>query len=172
MRSLALAGEFLTGGQVGGTTMRVLTGRRVMAGALAVALIAIVAMPPAAGLAATRTASPPPGVTSDLAAQKIWFKPALTGTVGDSTTLSGAADSQLPVTFKSADLDRCKVDGTTLTFIKVGNCRVIASQAGDGVTWGPAPDVIVAIAVSRGYHAKATASRDGAVRTDGTIRGR
>lgn len=149
--------------------MRVFHGRRVMVGALAVVLTAIVAAPPAVGNAAVRTASLAPSVASDLAAQKIWFKPALTGTVGDATTLSAAADSQLPVTFKSADLDRCKVDGTTLTFTKLGNCRVIASQAGDGINWGPAPDVIVAIAVSRGYHAKATASRDGVVRTDGAI---
>ena len=149
--------------------MRVLSGRRAMVGALAVALTAIVAAPPAAGHAAMRISSPAPSVTSDLTAQKIWFKPALTGTVGDSATLSGAADSQLPVTFKSADLDRCTVDGTTLSFTKLGNCRVIASQAGDGINWGPAPDVIVAIAVSRGYHAKATASRDGALRTDGAI---
>ena len=150
--------------------MLVLFGRRVLAGALAIALTAIVALPPETGFAAAaRTPSTPPAVALNLTAQKIWFKPALSGTVGDTTTLSAAVDSGLPVSFASGDQDRCKVAGTTLTFIKVGTCRVIASQAGDGITWGPAPNVIVAIEVSHGYHAKATATHAGVVRTDGAI---
>ncbi len=152
--------------------MHLLFGRRAMIAAIGFAPTAILAIPPATGLAgAARTASPHPGVALDLTAQKIWFKPALNGSVGDTTTLSAAVDSGLPVSFASADPDTCTVEGNTLTFNNVGTCRVVASQTGDGITWGPAPDVTVAIEVSNGYRAKATASHDGLVRTDGAIQG-
>lgn len=59
--------------------------------------------------------------------------------------LSAVATSGLPVTFESTTPDICTASGSQLTLVKVGECRVVASQSGgassDGVQWAAADNV-------------------------------
>ncbi len=61
------------------------------------------------------------------------------------TTLSASASSGLPVNFSSSTPDICTVAGNQLTLVKVGECRVVATQDGgngaDGVQWAAADEV-------------------------------
>lgn len=142
--------------------------RTALVGMLAVTLTMVASVPPAAGYAASEPdVSTVPLVALGDQAQTVYFYPPFTGSVGDAMTLSAFSDSGLPVSFSTTDPD-CTVSGSTLTFIAAGTCPVTASQAGDGA-YAPAPDVTVAIQVSLGYHAIATASHDGVVRTNGAI---
>ena len=128
--------------------------RRGTIGLVVFALAAAVGLPASAVRAATD--------------QTISFTAPWTGSVGDSIALTASATSGLAISYASADTSICSVTGATLTFVAPGTCSVTASQAGDG-TYGPAPDVTVAIRSALGYHAVATASRGGVDRTDGTI---
>jgi hypothetical protein len=142
--------------------------RTALVGALAVALTMVVSVPPAAGYAASEPGvSTIPSVVQGAAAQTIYFYPPFTGSVGDSMILSAFSDSGLPVSFSTTD-PACTVNGSTLIFVAVGTCSVRASQVGDDV-FAPAPNVTVAIQVSLGYNAIATATRNGVVRTTGAI---
>jgi len=59
--------------------------------------------------------------------------------------LNATSTSGLPVSFKSSTPDVCTVSGDQVTLVKVGECRVVASQAGgagaDGVQWAPADEI-------------------------------
>jgi len=63
--------------------------------------------------------------------QTISFSPALTGTVGQTATLSATASSGLATTIVSSTPTICTLSGTTLSFAAVGTCTVTANQAGN-----------------------------------------
>ncbi len=54
-------------------------------------------------------------------------------TVGTTLTVSAAASSGLPVSFTVVPNGNCSVSGNVVTFLNVGNCGVIASQAGNSI---------------------------------------
>ncbi|MFK7800679.1 MAG: hypothetical protein AB8G95_03510 [Anaerolineae bacterium] len=68
--------------------------------------------------------------------------------IDDSTTLTATASSGLPVEFSSNTPLICSVTGDVALMLAGGTCSVTASQGGDNV-YGPAPDVIRTISVSK-----------------------
>jgi hypothetical protein len=60
--------------------------------------------------------------------------------VGGTLTVSATASSGLPVTFTVVQNGNCSVSGNVVTFLNVGNCGVIANQAGNNV-YAAAPQV-------------------------------
>jgi hypothetical protein len=82
-----------------------------------------------------------------LPGQTITFGKPTTQIYGTSPTLTATASSGLPVTFASSTGSVCKVSSTgQLTFVGVGNCTIIAKQAGNA-TYLPAPKVTHTFAV-------------------------
>ena len=79
--------------------------------------------------------------------QTISFSPALTGTVGQTATLSATASSGLATTLASSPSTICTLSGTTLSFAAVGTCTVTANQAGN-TTYNAATQVSANIVVS------------------------
>jgi hypothetical protein len=66
--------------------------------------------------------------------------------VGTTLTVSAAATSGLPVTFTLVPNGNCSISGSAVTFLNVGNCGVIASQAGNAsYTAAPAVGQIVVV---------------------------
>ncbi len=64
--------------------------------------------------------------------QSITFPNVATANLADgSTTLSATSDSGLPVSYTSSNNDICTVDGSTVTYIAVGRCELVAEQDGD-----------------------------------------
>jgi hypothetical protein len=72
--------------------------------------------------------------------QTIAFNPIPAQTVGTNLTVSATASSGLPVTFSIVQNGNCSLSGNVVTFLNVGNCGVIANQAGNG-TYAAAPAV-------------------------------
>lgn len=83
---------------------------------------------------------------------------------GVSTTdITLSATSKLPVGLRSLDTDVCTTSGTPKSYdastgatihevakgTEAGACRLVATQGGDGSTWGPAPDREVMIGVGQ-----------------------
>jgi hypothetical protein len=60
--------------------------------------------------------------------------------VGGTLTVSATASSGLPVAFTVVQNGNCSVSGNVVTFLNVGNCGVIANQAGNS-TYAAAPSV-------------------------------
>jgi hypothetical protein len=60
--------------------------------------------------------------------------------VGNTLTVSATASSGLPVSFTIVPNGNCSISGNVVTFLNVGNCGVIANQAGNG-TYAAAPAV-------------------------------
>jgi hypothetical protein len=60
--------------------------------------------------------------------------------VGNTLTVSATASSGLPVTFTVVQNGNCSISGNVVTFLNVGNCGVIANQAGNS-TYAAAPAV-------------------------------
>ncbi|MEI6405408.1 MAG: hypothetical protein WCO64_06505, partial [Actinomycetes bacterium] len=70
--------------------------------------------------------------------QSITFPNVATANLANSsTTLSANSDSGLPVSYTSSNTDVCTVDGSTVTYIAVGRCELVAEQDGDD-TYSPA----------------------------------
>jgi hypothetical protein len=72
--------------------------------------------------------------------QTITFNAIPAQTVGSTLTVSATASSGLPVTFTLVQNGNCSISGTAVTFLNVGNCGVIANQAGNA-TYAAAPAV-------------------------------
>jgi hypothetical protein len=70
-------------------------------------------------------------VSSGQQAQTITFNAIPAQTVGGSLVVSATASSGLPVTFSVVPNGNCSISGGTVTFLNVGNCGVVASQAGN-----------------------------------------
>ena len=75
------------------------------------------------------------GVPSGAQSQTIDFSAILPNPaiIGAAATLSATATSQLPVAFSvsSGSAHVCELDGTTLTYVGVGQCEITASQPGN-----------------------------------------
>lgn len=65
-------------------------------------------------------------------------QPASPATALTTATLSFSASSGLPVSISTNDV--CSVSGTTVTYLKAGNCLLMAAQAGNA-NYAPAPFV-------------------------------
>jgi hypothetical protein len=78
--------------------------------------------------------------------QTITF-PAIPATtlVTGSVALGGTASSSLPVSYASATPTICTVTGSTVSLVAVGNCGIVASQAGNS-------DYYAAAAVGQNFH--------------------
>jgi hypothetical protein len=68
---------------------------------------------------------------STQAAQTITFNALPSQIVGGTLTVSATASSGLPVTFSVVPNGNCSVSGNVVTFLNVGNCGVLANQAGN-----------------------------------------
>jgi len=55
--------------------------------------------------------------------------------------LAAGSSSGLPVSFVSATPAVCTVSGATASLLSTGTCSIQASQGGDGIVYGPAPNV-------------------------------
>ncbi len=77
---------------------------------------------------------------STQAAQTITFGPIPSQIVGGTLTVSATASSGLPVTFSVVPNGNCSVSGNVVTFLNVGNCGVLANQAGNSA-YAAAPQV-------------------------------
>jgi hypothetical protein len=88
--------------------------------------------------------------------QTISFTPPASGSVGTTANLSATGGaSGNPVVFVAGRAGVCSVsgtDGATVKYLKVGNCKITATQKGDGNNF-PAPPVTKSIKVARGTQA-------------------
>jgi hypothetical protein len=73
-------------------------------------------------------------------AQTITFNAIPTQIVGGTLTVSATASSGLPVSFSIVQNGNCSIAGSVVTFLNVGNCGVIANQAGSSA-YSAAPAV-------------------------------
>jgi hypothetical protein len=65
-----------------------------------------------------------------------------------SITLTATASSGLPITYRSSDVTKATVSGTTLTFKNAGNVTIYASQGGNG-TYAPAQEVSQGVVINK-----------------------
>ncbi len=72
--------------------------------------------------------------------QTITFNPIPSQVVGGALTVSATASSGLAVTFSIVQNGNCSISGSAVTFLNVGNCGVIANQAGNSA-YAAAPAV-------------------------------
>ena len=79
-------------------------------------------------------------VVNNPVAQTITFNSLPSETVGAALTVSATASSGLPVTFSVVPNGNCSVSGNVVTFLNVGNCGVLANQAGNNI-YSAAPQV-------------------------------
>ncbi len=79
-------------------------------------------------------------VTAAQQSQTITFNAIPAQTVGTTLTVSATASSGLPVTFSVVPTGNCSVSGNVVTFLNVGNCGVLANQAGNS-SYAAAPQV-------------------------------
>jgi hypothetical protein len=75
-----------------------------------------------------------------LTPQTITFNALPSQIVGGTLTVSATASSGLPVTFTVVPNGNCSISGNVVTFLNVGNCGVVANQAGNA-TYAAAPAV-------------------------------
>jgi CSLREA domain-containing protein len=95
----------------------------------------------ATDLAGNTTAAPTTFSWNVLQAQTITFNPLPDATLAQSpVNLSATASSGQGVTFSSLTAT-CSVAGNSVTLLDLGQCTIRASQPGDGVVYGAAPDV-------------------------------
>ena len=80
---------------------------------------------------ATATAPLSLVIPGALQSQTITFNLIPAQTVGSSLTLTATASSGLAVTYTVVQNGNCSVSGAIVTFLNVGNCGVIANQAGN-----------------------------------------
>jgi hypothetical protein len=88
-------------------------------------------------------------VVNNATAQTITFGAISPQTVGTSLKLTATASSGLAVTYTVVPNGNCSVSGSVVTFLNVGNCGVIANQAGNN-TYSAAPSVGQIIVVGNG----------------------
>ncbi len=79
-------------------------------------------------------------VVNNPVSQTIAFGSLPSETVGAQLTVSATASSGLPVTFSVVPNGNCSVSSDVVTFLNVGNCGVLASQAGNNI-YSAAPQV-------------------------------
>jgi len=79
-------------------------------------------------------------VTAAQQSQTINFAAIPAQTVGATLTVSATASSGLPVSFSLVQNGNCSISGNTVTLLNVGNCGVIANQAGNA-SYAAAPTV-------------------------------
>jgi hypothetical protein len=72
--------------------------------------------------------------------QTITFNAIASQRVGTSITVSATASSGLPVSFVVVPNGNCSISGNTVTMQNVGNCGIVATQAGNS-SYTPAPAV-------------------------------
>ncbi len=72
--------------------------------------------------------------------QTIAFNSIPAQAVGSTLTVTATASSGLPVAFSVVPNGNCSIAGSIVTFLNVGNCGVIANQAGS-LTYAAAPGV-------------------------------
>ena len=72
--------------------------------------------------------------------QTITFNAIPSQNVGGTLTVSATASSGLAVSFTIVQNGNCSINGSVVTFLNVGNCGVIANQAGNS-TYAAAPQV-------------------------------
>jgi ribosomal protein S11 len=77
---------------------------------------------------------------SGLKSQTITFNSITSQVVGGTLTVSATASSGLPVSFSIVQNGNCGISGNVVTFLNVGNCGVIANQAGNSA-YSAAPAV-------------------------------
>lgn len=82
------------------------------------------------------------------ASQTITFGPIAAQIVGASLTVSATASSGLPVSFTLVQNGNCSISGNAVKFLNVGDCGVIANQAGNSA-YSPAPAVGQVIVVNQ-----------------------
>ena len=87
-------------------------------------------------------------VSSTPAAQTITFNPIPAQVVGGKLSVSATASSGLAVTFILVQNGNCSITGNVVTFLSVGNCGVIATQAGNS-SYSAAPEVGQIIVVNQ-----------------------
>ena len=63
--------------------------------------------------------------------QTITFNAIPSQNVGGTLTVSATASSGLAVSFTIVQNGNCSINGSVVTFLNVGNCGVIANQAGN-----------------------------------------
>jgi hypothetical protein len=81
------------------------------------------------------------GTSTTKLAQTITFNPiAVPQGVGGKLTVNATASSGLAVSFSVVPNGNCSVSGNVVTFLNVGNCGVVASQAGNA-TYSAAANV-------------------------------
>jgi hypothetical protein len=80
--------------------------------------------------------------------QTITFNPIPAQVVGGNLTVSATASSGLPVSFIIVPNGNCSISGNVVTFLNVGNCGVIATQAGNS-SYSAAPEVGQIIVVNQ-----------------------
>jgi hypothetical protein len=79
-------------------------------------------------------------------AQTITFNAIPAQVVPGSLTVNATASSGLPVSFSIVQNGNCSISGSAVTFLNVGNCGVIASQAGNsGYSAAPAVGQIIVV---------------------------
>jgi ribosomal protein S11 len=86
-------------------------------------------------------------VNNPLIAQTINFGAIPAQPLGTSLTVSATASSGLPVSFSVVPNGNCSISGSVVTFLQVGNCGVVANQAGNN-TYAAAPAVGQVIVVN------------------------
>lgn len=80
--------------------------------------------------------------------QTITFPQPADAALGDgSQLLTATASSGLPVSYQSVDASYCTVSGSTVTYVKVGTCVIVARQSGDDL-YGSAESVTRAFEVT------------------------
>lgn len=70
-------------------------------------------------------------VTVGQGSQTITWTQVLSGTPGDTVTLTASASSGLAVSYASSTIGTCTVSGSTLSLIAAGTCTVTATQSGN-----------------------------------------
>lgn len=67
---------------------------------------------------------------------------------GTAALLASGGGSGNPVVFGSLTPSVCTVDAASVAFVAAGTCTITADQAGDAVTWEPAPQARMTFAVA------------------------
>ena len=111
--------------------------------------------PTAAGVfSATITATDATGTTASISytitinkvAQSITFSLPISATVSTSAALTATASSGLAVAYQVTNSSICTAAGSTVSFLSIGTCTILATQAGN-TNYVAAPNVTVNVSV-------------------------
>ena len=101
-------------------------------------------------------------------AQTITFNAIPAQKVGGTLSVTATASSGLPVTFFVVPNGNCSISGSTVTFLNVGNCGVVANQAGNA-SYSAAPAVGQIIVVNNAMAQSITFKAIPAQKVGGTL---